>query len=178
MTNRADIVIVLITSLIISAQSLADDQRGFVVSAGFGISQIEDDDGDQTFSGDDTGWHADVEYRVGSHFSAGLGFFSLGTVEDTVDGTATTIDADGVTLFARGILPLNETIEGFLRIGSATYSAIVQPGAFDLDSALEIGVGLDIRTSEKLAIRLETRFFNGDDDESARLTTVGLRYQF
>lgn len=156
----------------------ADDSRGFAISAGVGHSTISDDDGAQSFEGDDIGWSLDLEYRFTAHVAFGLGVFSLGKASDDVDNVATTIEAGGTGLFLRGIIPVSESVEIYARLGRAIYSADIEPAGFDLDDGTEIGIGIDVALAEKWAVRLEGRQINGDDDEDGGLATVGVTYRF
>ena len=66
--------------------SSAQDRIGWGMSGTVGVSQIRDKDEADTFDGNSLGLAADFEYRFTPNFSLGLGLFSLGRADDTVDG--------------------------------------------------------------------------------------------
>ena len=177
----------VITSLsallvIINTNSYAErDTRGWAIAAGVGVSQIKDDDGDTNFKGDGLGTALDVEYRFSPQFALGLGFFSLGDTEDTINGAETEISARGYSLHGRFFFPSNSAIEPYVRFGSSLFTADVSSTeqiALTLDAAWEFGGGIEFLIDDAWSLRLDGRYLNADNDESALLVTAGFRFQF
>jgi hypothetical protein len=162
----------------------AQDETGWGVSAAIGSSQIRDEDGADTFSGSGFGMSAEFEYRFTQNFALGFGGFSLGRADDDFGGVDTEIEVRGYTLFGRVIFPVSDSTEIFGRIGAANYFVDIDPGSVSLDDALfgedavELGFGVDFGRKEKLAFRLEGRYFNGGSDETGVLLSAGFNYQF
>ncbi len=177
-------VAVLAIWLILPTSVQAQDRTGFGISAGIGASQIRDKDGDAEFSAGDIGWTLEFEYRFTPNFALGLGGFSLGRANDDFGGVDTEIAVRGWNVFGRTIVEVSENVEAFGRIGVANYFVDIDPGSVSFDDALfgqgaiELGVGFDIGRRDKLAFRVEGRYFDGDNDESGLLFTVGINYLF
>ncbi|MEM7611196.1 MAG: porin family protein [Pseudomonadota bacterium] len=175
-------VCVVAILLCLTNTALAEGQRGFSLSAGIGISTIEDTDDGERFDGESTGFGLDVDYRFSDHFAAGLGIFSLGKDTLPFNGADTTIKVDGTTIFARAILPVSERVDLYGRLGYAVYSVRITPGGSLADlfgeNATEAGIGVDVLFTEKLAVRGEGRFLNGPSEEQGSLITVGFSYRF
>jgi hypothetical protein len=72
----------------------------------------------------------------------------------------------------------------FGRIGAANYFVDIDPGSVNFleaifgEDAVELGLGVDIGRREKLAYRLEGRFFNGGKDETGLMLMFGVNYLF
>ena len=181
-SNRvALVVVVLVFGFAIPAH--AQDRTGWGVSAGIGSSRIKDVDGPDRFSGAAFGTAAEVEYRFSPNIALGFGVFSLGRAEDSFGGVDTEIEVRGFELFGRAIYPVSDTFEIYGRIGSATYFVDIDPGGVSLDDlfgedAVELGIGIDFGRKEKMAFRLEGRYFNGGSDETGTLVFLGFNYDF
>jgi len=166
---------------LLSAEELkADDKRGFAVNFGIGISEISDEDGDDTFNGSAFAYSFGVEYRFNQNFALGAGIFSLGTADDDFGGTNTEIEVRGGDIAMRLIVPVGDSVEIFGLLGGVWYTADLEPGGSNGllgDSAVEFGLGLDIG-SGPLSFRLAGRYFDGSKDESGALISVGFNYRF
>ncbi len=174
---------VLVMLLLFPQSGLAQstDKTGFAVSGGVGMSVIRDEDGAETFDDNQFGYQLAIEYRFVPQFALGVSVFTLGTGEDTFNGEETEIEVDGVDLFGRIILPISEGSDIYGLIGRATYFADVTPGfEFEIfgEEAWLLGGGLDFDVAEDFALRIEGRYYDGPDDESGGLVTVGFSYRF
>ena len=182
MTARISVGLVVL--LLLAGQPVqAGERTGWGLSAGVGGSRIRDTDGDETFSGNDLALIGEIEYRFTPNFALGFGGFSLGRAEDTVAGIDTEIEAHGFELFGRLVLPLSDTAEIYGRIGAANYRVDVDPGIALVESlfgddATAFGLGIDFGRREKLAFRIEGRYFDGSSDESGALLVFGVNYLF
>ena len=162
----------------------AEDKTGWGVSGTIGTTRIEDKDGAETFRGNGFGLSAEVEYRFTPNIALGFGGFSLGRADDTFNAVDTEIGVRGFDLFGRVILQLSDSVDMFGRIGVAHYFVDIDPSGFGFvaelfgDDAVELGLGIDFGRREKLAYRLEGRFFNGGNDESGLMLMLGVNYLF
>jgi len=159
----------------------AQSRTGFAAHAGLGASVIRDEDGDETFRGDDFGYLIGVEYRFTRSFALGVDIFDLGRADDTINSVDTEIEAAGIDLVGRLILPVSDNVELYGLAGAAVYWTDVDPDGFpDLfgDDAWVFGAGADFGVGEQLAFRLEGRYFRGSRDESGGLLTAGFSYRF
>ncbi len=161
-----------------------DDRVGWAISAAVGPSLIRDEDGPDTFEGNGFGLAAEVELRFTPNLALGVGGFSLGRADDDFGGVDTEISVRGFDLFGRVIFPVSDTAEIFGRIGAANYRVDIDPGSVSFsdalfgDDALELGLGVDFARKDKLAFRIEGRYFNGGDDETGALLLFGVNYIF
>jgi len=178
--NRLSAVVLLSLVLSLAAEkAAAQDKRGFAVNVGIGISQIKDKDGADTFDGNAFGYTIGGEFRFNENFALGGGVFGLGTADDEFDGVNTDIEVKGGEINMRFIKPLSDSLEFFGKVGSAFYTADLEPGGSNGlgDTAVEFGVGLDIGRGN-LALRLAGTYFDGSRDESGALITAGINYRF
>ncbi len=186
MTYRRRLMLILAASALCQA-TLADgpndNDTGIVISAGIGVSSIEDEDapGD-TFDGSGTAINVDIEWRFLRNLSVGMTVGTLGEDTDDFNGAETTIEVDTFGFFLRGLLPVGERVTLHARYGLTSYSVDIDPGFNSIfpfsDDADDFGIGIDYAFSDSAAIRLETRILDGDNQESGGLTTIGLRWQF
>lgn len=183
MTRWTSVACLVFLVLGLPDASSAQDRSGWSVSGMAGISQIRDEDETDTFDGNSLGLAADVEFRFTPNFSLGLGLFSLGRADDTFDGVDTEISVRGFSFFGRLIHPVSDTVDVYGRIGAATYYVDIDPGSVGLadlfgEDAVELGFGIDFGRQEKLAYRLEGRYYNGGKDETGALILFGFNYLF
>ena len=72
----------------------------------------------------------------------------------------------------------------FGRIGAAVYFVDIDPGSVSFAEALfgqdavELGLGVDFGRKERLALRIEGRYYNGGADEAGTLLLFGFNYLF
>lgn len=181
MLNRQTVVAIVLFLLSVSAgTAAADDDRGFAVNVGVGVSKIKDTDGTEKFDGNAFGYSIGVEYRFGENFALGSSILGLGTADDDFNGTNTEIEVKGADLKMRFIMPVTEGIEFFGQVGSAWYTADLEPGGNNGlfgDTAVEFGLGLDFGSGD-LAFRLAGIYLDGPKDESGALVTAGFNYRF
>ena len=175
--------LLLVVSLGCADLSAAQDKTGWSVSGVVGVSQIRDEDSTDTFDGNSLGLAADFEYRFTPNFTLGLGLFSLGRADDVFEGVETEIAVRGFSLFGRVIQPLSDSVDFYGRIGAAVYYVDIDPGGVGLadlfgEDAVERGIGIDFGRRERLAYRLEGRYYNGGKDETGALITAGFNYLF
>jgi hypothetical protein len=179
-TNRISAVVVLSLVLSLAAEgAAAQDKRGFAVNAGVGMSQIKDKDGADKFDGNAFGYTLGGEFRFNENFALGFGVFSLGTADDDFNGVNTDIEVNGTEINMRFIMPVSDSLEFFGKVGSAWYSADLEPGGSNGlgDTAIDFGVGLDIGRSN-LTFRLAGTYFDGTKNESGALISAGINYRF
>lgn len=181
MISAGAIVVLLVTAgtAVADDKAAANNKRGFAVNAGVGASWIRDTDGAEKFDGNAFGYSIGVEYRFGPNFALGTGIFGLGTADDDFNGTNTEIEVKGADIKMRVIMPVGDSVEFFGQIGSAWYTADLEPGGSNFlgDTAAEFGLGLDIGSGD-MAFRLSGIYLDGPRNESGALVTAGFNYRF
>lgn len=184
MTTIRNAFIGMTLLLCAAAPAAGQDHSGFGISATLGSSQIRDVDGADRFKGSAFGYALDFEYRFNANFALGFGGFSLGRASDNFQNVDTEIEVRGYELFGRVIYPASAAVDLYARIGAANYFVDIDPGSVSFDEALfgndavDLGLGIDFGRNERLAFRVEGRFFNGGNDETGTLLTVGVNYLF
>ena len=178
------LIVILMFLVVVPVTTRADDKTGWALSATIGASQIKDTDGADTFSGNSFGTSFDIEYRISPNVALGFGGFSLGKADDTFGTVETEIQVRGYDIFGRAIFPVSDKAELFGRIAAANYFVDIDPGSVSIEDALfgedafEFGFGVDFARQDKLAFRIEARYFNGGSDETGTLLTFGINYLF
>ncbi len=175
----------VLAATVFACDALAQENNstGVGVALGIGSSSIEDEDApDDRFDGSDFGWNLDVEWRFFKHVAVGANWTSFGEDTDDFNGAETTIGIDGFGFFVRGYLPVTPRLTLHTRYGETSYNVDIDPGidtVFPLnDSANDFGIGGDFYINDHLAVRFEARWLDGSNQETAGLTTLGLRWQF
>ncbi len=185
MTRRIrSTILVMLLGLYSTATAQEANPTGFAFSLGFGPSTIEDVDGPgDEFDGGDIGWNFDVEWRFIEYVALGMNIATFGEDTDFFNGTDTTIEINGIGLYARGYLPVNDRLLLHATWGSFSYDADVDPNQnfslllFD-GSADAYGLGADYRLSKNWSARFDHRWYDGQRREAGTLTTLGFRFQF
>lgn len=175
------LLVAVVLALAVAAPAAnAQDRTGFAVHGGIGGSLIEDRDGAATFEGNGLGYILGVEYRFVPRFALGVELFSLGSAEDTFGDVDVRIDANGLDVFGRLIFPVTQAVEVYGLAGVILYDADVTPGStidiFGKDGTA-LGAGIDIGRGD-LSFRVEGRYFDGTEEESGGLLTIGFSYRF
>ena len=181
MNHQVCMAAIALVLMISGGAALGQDNKGFAVNVGVGVSQVKDRDGAETFNANDFGYVLGVEYRFNDHFALGMNTFGLGSPEDDFNAVPTTIEVKGLDLVMRFILPTSGTVEFFALAGTAGYTADLEPGGNNGlfgEDAVEFGLGMDIDTGNACAFRLAGRYFDGPRDESGALVTAGFNYRF
>ena len=180
MSYRIAIPISAIVFLVFIPVAKAQDRTGWALSGGIGPTYLRDEDSNDTFSGNAWGFILGIEYRFVPRFALGVNVYNLGSADDNFNGVETNLKVKAIDLSGRIILPVSEKTELYGVIGGASYYADLDPGGFNLfgDDAWVFGAGVDFHTSEKFAVRLEGRYFNGVRDESGSIATFGFSYRF
>ena len=172
---------VLALSSIIALPVYGDDNTGWGISAGLGVSKVKDVDGIETFDGNGFAFSIEGEYRFTPFIALGIGTFSLGEPNDTFNSVDTEIRVGGYGLFGRVIYPFADGVDLYGRVGGVTYHADLTPGGstglFGED-ATEYGLGLDLGDLNNTGFRFEGRYFDGPRDESGAMVTIGVIHRF
>jgi OOP family OmpA-OmpF porin len=178
-----------------AGQSMAkiDDARisSNLLGSGFTSSTISDDDRS-------TGYKLYGGYRVNKNFAIEGGYFNLGKFgfkATTVPaGTLTgEIKLQGLNLDAVGILPINDKLSAFGRVGLNYADAVdsftgtgavgvTNPNPSKRDTNLKVGLGVQYAFTESLAMRAEIERYRIDDAVGNKgdvdLVSIGLVYRF
>jgi OOP family OmpA-OmpF porin len=161
----------------VSPAALAKDPslQGFYVGGSIGDATVEfkDDETQQEFDGDDTGFKLIVGYRIIDWVAVELNYSDFGTPVDRIFGVDLETDYSAVSASALGILPLGN-FDLFGRLGLARLDADFRAVGFsgsDSERSTEpvFGIGAQYRANN-LAIRVEFEGIlldadNRDDDD-------------
>ena len=122
-------------------------------------------------------------YRFNPNFALELSYVDLGKVE-TKNGTKNIdIEADSIGISLLGIVPLNENIEVFGKLGLHRWDVKVKGSngnfsATDSDSGTDVNYGVGASyILDQVALRIEVEKFTVDSADST-LITAGISYHF
>ena len=162
-----------------------------LLGGGFVSASVADDDSD-------TGYKLFGGYRFNKNFALEGGYFDLGkfgyTATTVPAGTLTgTIKLRGLNLDAVGIVPINEKLSVFGRIGlnyaeardsfSGTGAVtVLNPSPSKRDVNYKFGLGIQYDFTPSLGMRVEAERYRIDDAVGSKgdidLVSVGLLYRF
>jgi OOP family OmpA-OmpF porin len=161
---------------------------GGYVGVGVGQGDVELDDDDISFKGDDTGWKVFGGYRFIKWFGIEGGYVDLGSAADSFGRFEVEVDPDGFDAFAMGVYPIGP-VELFAKAGLILWDVkanIDGPGGFsdsddDDGTDLAYGVGVAFNIGDKFAVRAEWEMFDIDVDDvstDVSMISVGAAYRF
>ena len=143
--------------------------------AGLSIGQTDVDE-----SGFDDGDSIAVigGYRMLENLAFEVAYIDLGEA----DNGPWTIEADGFNFAAVGILPINEQLEVFGKLGLFAWDASLHRSGYgevasDDGVDLSIGIGGSLKLNEQFSLVLEYQRFELDSDDVSNLS-LGARYNF
>jgi OOP family OmpA-OmpF porin len=160
-------------------------KKGPYVGGSIGQSAYVEEDviGSEDFEGTDVGWKIFGGYRFSRYLGVDLGYYDLGTPEDTVGGIDAEIELTGWNLSAVGVLPLGR-FELFGRLGLFAWDgeAKATTGSFSgasSDSGTDgsAGIGGTWAVTKKVRIRGELEGF-AIEDAGASLLSFGVGFRF
>lgn len=167
--------IILVLAIFTTTTAMAE---GFYAGAGFGLTQIEDEDQGLSFKDNPLGWRLLAGYDFNENFGVEGSYINSGTAEDVVLGENVEAELSAFTLSVVGLLPISDSTELFGKIGFYSGEQEITVQGFTLDEdedGATVGAGLRFRTSEALAIRGEFDWYDTDLDT---LWSVGIGFQY
>ena len=130
-------------------------------------------DADAGLSASDTGWKAFGGYDFIRYFGVEGGYSDLGTFEEA--GSSASVNGLGV--YARGLIPIGESVELFGKLGMVRWDVEAQ-GVSDTGNDLAFGAGAAFNFAQKYSVRLEYEIFDIESDANASMGSVGFAYRF
>lgn len=152
--------------------------EGFYAGAGFGLTQIEDEDQGISFKDNPLGWRLLAGYDINENFGIEGSYINSGKAEDDVFGENVEAELSAFTLAVVGLLPISDSAQLFGKVGfySGEQEVTVQGFTLDQDEdGATVGAGIRFGTSEALAIRGEFEWYDTDLDT---LWSVGIGFQY
>lgn len=178
---RMDITALLALTLVAGTVQAADN--GIYIGAGVGQANvdIDDPDLDVRFDGDDTGYKLIVGIRPLDWLAIEASYVDFGTVDDTVQGVRLESDADGLSAFAVGLLPVGP-VDVFAKVGLINWDVTLKAPEFDASVSddgtdLAYGVGVQFRVWS-LGLRAEYEIFDIEDTDDVNMISLGLTWTF
>lgn len=161
-----------------------------LAAAGFPNSTSLDDD--------DRAWRVLGGYRLNPYFAVEGGYVDLGEIKSSSRVTGanpgtikTTLESDAVFLTALGGYPVTESLFAYGKLGLLRWdseakstadllSGTATARADDDDIDLTYGVGVNLRVSERFAVRLDWDRYQlgGDVDTDVDVVSIGLQAHF
>lgn len=116
-------------------------------------------------------------YRVNSNFAIEASYIDLGESEDDI-APVWTLEADGFNFSAVGIIPVNEQVEIFGKIGMFMWDVTLDEAgtgeiASDDGTDISFGVGGSVKLAEQFSLVLEFQRFDIDGDDVDNISLGG-----
>ena len=140
--------------------------EGFYVGGGVGFVQLEASDSGIDFDANTFGWRVLGGYEINDNFAVEAAYFDTGDAKDTILGTDVELTLDGFILSGLAMLPLNDAITLFGKLGYYDADAKASVGGFsasDSDSGILLGGGARFDFNDNLGLRGEFDWFDSDD---------------
>ncbi len=175
------LLLVALMSFVASSAALAEP---FYLGASVGKTGLKVDEFNSTFDGNDTAYKVFAGYRFIKFFGLEGGYVDFGSPSDSRDGIDLEFDATAWDLFAVGVIPVAEHFELFGKAGFFRWDTNVRlSGAMvaresDSGNDAAYGIGLAIKPSKLIAIRLEYERFKVANTDDLNLTSVGVDFRF
>ena len=165
----------LITSSILLFASTANADGGY-----FGGS-IGQTDIDTSGFDDGDSYSIAAGYRVSKNFAVEVSYIDLGESEDNI-APVWTIESDGFNFSAVGIIPVNDKIELFGKVGMFMWDASLdEAGTGELVSDdgtdLSLGLGATANLTDQFSVVFEYQQFDIDGDDVTNIS-IGARFNF
>jgi len=188
MTLRSVFIMTLVVAVLAGAGTASAAESGLYLGALAGKASFEykdfEDDFEDNFKGDDTGYKLFLGYRFGSFVAAEVGYVDLGSAEDTVLGVDVGLETTAWDASVLGILPIGP-FDLFAKAGVISWDAEFD-AAFDgvsfgslSDSGTDMAYGVGAAMNfGALAVRLEYERFDIADSENVFMFTGGITWFF
>lgn len=165
----------LITSCILLLASTANAE-GFFIGGSTGLTDIDVPGFDDGISIAITGG-----YKVNKNFSLETSYLDLGESEDDIV-PVWTIEVSGINLSAVGILPANDKLDIFGKVGIFIWDVTLdEAGTGEIDSDdgtdISLGFGAAINITDQFTLLAEYQKFDLDGDDVTNIS-IGGRMNF
>lgn len=154
-------------------------QSGFYAGASVGQSTIDGCGGVSNCDDEDTSWKVFGGWELNQNIAFEAGWVDLGEISGSIGGSAVSAEADGWTLAAKGILPLNEQFGVFAKIGFIDWEIEgggALSGVDDDGTDLMYGIGAQYMFTDQFGIVGEWEWYDIDDD--ADVLSIGALIKF
>lgn len=171
------ILLVSFVGLLANSAALAE---GFYAGAGFGITQIEDEEQGVSFKDSPFGWRLLAGYDFTESYAIEGSYVNSGEAEDDVQGTNVKAELSAFVVSLVGLIPVSDNSRLFGKLGY--YSGEEEVTAFgvtidDDDSGLTVGAGLRYDMGNNFVVRGDFDWFDTDLD-TVWSVGVGVQYFF
>ena len=167
--------LLLVLFLFASRTAMAE---GFYAGAGFGLTQIEDEDQGISFEDTPLGWRLLAGYDFSENFGIEGSYINSGKAEDDVLGENVEVELSAFTLAVVGLLPISDSAQLFGKVGFYSGEQEVTVQGFTLDEDEDgaiVGAGVRWGSSEAFTIRGEFEWYDTDLDT---LWSVGVGFHY
>ena len=165
--------------LAMGAAGSAAAQSGFYAGASVSQSTIDGCGGVSNCDDEDIGWKVFGGWELNPNIAFEAGWVDLGEISGSIGGSAVSAEADGWTLAAKGILPLNEQFGVFAKIGFIDWEIEgggALSGVDDDGNDLMYGIGAQYMFTDQFGIVGEWEWYDIDDD--ADVLSIGALIKF
>jgi len=137
------------------------------------------------FSVDDTGYKVFLGFRMARWLAIEGGYTDLGDLNGAREDFSYEAQADLLSAFAVGILPITPRARLFGKIGLASWDAastttegdaIERRDASGIDLAYGFGLGYDL--TRRFGVRLEWETYDFDNTEDVKFISLGAQFNF
>lgn len=158
------------------ATSISISHAGGYVGASLGKTDVDipgfDDANSIAFTGG---------YKVNRNFAIEASYLDLGESEDDIT-PVWTIEVDGINLSAVGIMPVNEQIDIFAKVGMYMWNISVSEAGFgefysEDGTDLSFGFGASVNVTPQFGLVFEYQKFEVDDEDISNIS-LGARLNF
>lgn len=166
-----------VVAFLLTASASASHASGYIGAsigqADYGISAVPFDNG--------TSFTLYGGYKVNQNFAIEVSYVDLGESEDNID-PVWTIDAEGFNFSAVGIIPANETIDVFAKLGVYTWDFSASEAGFgefysNDGTDVSFGLGVSVNLAKQFGLFFEYQQVDVDD-EGTKNISFGARFNF
>jgi OmpA-OmpF porin, OOP family len=175
--NKTKLIGAMLLMMGVTGSALA--QNGFYAGASIGQATIDACSGVTNCDDEDTGWKIFGGWEMNQNIAFEAGWVDMGEISGSIGGSAVSAEADGWTLAAKGILPLNEQFGLFARIGFIDWEIEgggALSGVDDDGTDLMYGIGAQYMFTDQFGIFGEWEWYDVDDDVD--LLSIGALIKF
>jgi OmpA-OmpF porin, OOP family len=177
--NKTKIICAILLTLGLTADALAEN--GFYGGASIGQATIDACDGVTNCDDKDTSWKIFGGWEMNSNIAFEAAWVDFGEISGSVDGSAVSAEADGWTLAAKGILPLNEQFGVFGKFGMIMWDfkgGGAASGINDDGTDLMYGLGAQYMFTDQLGVVGEWEWYDIDNGNDIDLFSIGALFKF